>query len=101
MAEINWTDEAEAWLKKIYDYIAEDDCNTAARVVNSIHKRAEIIRDFPFSGQRLLDWEDRHIHILLYGHYRIAYLIKEDSNIDILGVFHDALDIEKYLPKKQ
>jgi len=27
---------------------------------------------------------------------RIAYLIKGDGNVDILGVFHDALDITKY-----
>jgi toxin ParE1/3/4 len=33
---------------------------------------------------------------LLYGHYRIAYLIKDDGNIDILGVFHGALDIGRY-----
>jgi leucyl-tRNA synthetase len=29
-------------------------------------------------------------------HYRIAYLIKPDGNIDILGVFHGALDIDRY-----
>jgi plasmid stabilization system protein ParE len=33
---------------------------------------------------------------LLYGHYRIAYLVKDDGNIDILGVFHGALDIARY-----
>jgi hypothetical protein len=31
------------------------------------------------------------------GHYRIAYLIKSDTSIDALGVFHDALNIERYL----
>jgi hypothetical protein len=34
---------------------------------------------------------------MLYGHYRIAYLLKPDDTIDILGVFHDALDLERYL----
>jgi hypothetical protein len=29
-------------------------------------------------------------------HYRIACLIKDDGNIDILGVFHGALDITRY-----
>ncbi len=53
MAEINWTAEAEQWLRDIYD---------------------------------------------LYGHYRVVYLIKEDQMIDILGVFHGALDIDRYLP---
>ncbi|CEG11132.1 Plasmid stabilization system (fragment) [groundwater metagenome] len=76
MAEINWTEEAEDWLKKIYDYIFEDDKDTAARVVNSIYKRVEILMDFPFLGQRLMDWENRHIRVLIYGHYRIVYLIK-------------------------
>lgn len=38
----------------------------------------------------------RHVRILLYGHYRIAYLIKNDGEIDVLGVFHGSLDISKY-----
>jgi len=36
------------------------------------------------------------IEILLYGHYRITYLVKNGGDIDILGVFHGALDISKY-----
>jgi hypothetical protein len=35
----------------------------------------------------------RHVRILLYDEYRIAYLLKDDQSIDILGVFHSALDI--------
>lgn len=35
---------------------------------------------------------ERNIRILLYGHYRIAYLIKPNGDIDILGVFHGSLD---------
>lgn len=38
----------------------------------------------------------RRVRILLYGHYRIAYLIKDDGNIDVFGVFHGSLDISKY-----
>jgi toxin ParE1/3/4 len=34
----------------------------------------------------------RHVRILLYGHYRIAYLINDDGNIDVLG----SLDISRY-----
>lgn len=39
----------------------------------------------------------RKVRILLYDHYRIAYLIKIDGDIDILGVFHGALDLQRYL----
>jgi plasmid stabilization system protein ParE len=34
---------------------------------------------------------------LLYGHYRIAYFIKDKNTIDILGVFHGSFDIQRDL----
>jgi len=34
----------------------------------------------------------------LYGHYRIAYFLRKDKQAEILGVFHGALDIDRYLP---
>ena len=50
---------------------------------------------FPEMGRRY--WaSSRHVRILLYGHYRITYLIKDDGKIDIPGVFHGSLDISKY-----
>ena len=33
MAEINWTEEAEQWLKDIHDYIAQDKPEAAIREV--------------------------------------------------------------------
>jgi len=55
------------------------------------------LQQLPELGYRHEGRPDRHIWILLYGHYRIAYLIKSDGNIDILDVFHGALDISRYL----
>jgi toxin ParE1/3/4 len=52
---------------------------------------------FPEIGHKYRTEPEGDIRILLYGHYRIAYLAKADKNIDILGVFHGALDIDKYL----
>jgi len=100
MGKINWTQEAEKWMREIYYYIAEDNKDTAKKIINAIYKRVEVLEKFPLLGQRLLDWKNRNIRMLLYGHYRIVYLIKEDDSIDILGVFHGALELEKYLPKK-
>ncbi len=97
MAEINWTEEAERWLKDIHNYIAQDNPESAIRVVDAIYERAQLVCRFPEIGHRYDRIPDQHIRILLYGHYRIAYLIKTDGNIDILGVFHGALDIDRYL----
>ncbi|MBW4619903.1 MAG: type II toxin-antitoxin system RelE/ParE family toxin [Cyanosarcina radialis HA8281-LM2] len=37
MAEINWTNEAQSWLKDIFDYIALENPDAAARVVEGIY----------------------------------------------------------------
>ncbi|MBE9542371.1 MAG: type II toxin-antitoxin system RelE/ParE family toxin [Proteobacteria bacterium] len=97
MAEINWTVEAEQWLRDIYDYIVQDNPEAAIRVVEGIYEKAQLLRQFPKIGYRYDRYPEKNIRIILYGHYRIAYLIKTDGNIDILGIFHGALDIDRYL----
>jgi len=97
MAEINWTVESERWLQDIHDYIATDDPHAATRVVEDIYEKVQILRQFPELGYRYTRYADQHIRILLYGHYRIAYRINPETDIDILGVFHGALDVDRYL----
>ena len=94
MAEIVWTTEARRWLQEIYDYIAEDNEEAAYRTVRGIHERAEILLTFPEIGYRYRERPD--IRVLLYGHYRIAYLTTAERGIEILGVFHAALDMARY-----
>ena len=95
MAEITWTSEAQRWLEDIFEYIAADNPVAATQTVNGIYERAQVLANYPEIGHRY--WvSSRHVRILLYGHYRIAYLIKDDGNIDVLGVFHDSLDITRY-----
>lgn len=96
MAEINWTHEAEKWLKDIHDYITLDNPLAANRVILGIYNKAQILKKYPQIGHKYNYERNEDIRILLYGHYRIAYLIKQNDNIDILGIFHGALDIDKY-----
>ncbi|MCJ7546025.1 MAG: type II toxin-antitoxin system RelE/ParE family toxin [Deltaproteobacteria bacterium] len=97
MAEIRWTDEAVTWLQDIFDYIAQDSPTAAAKVVSGIYDKVQLLKNFPELGYKYKAEKEGDIRILLYGHYRIAYLIKGKKNIDILGVFHGALDIDRYL----
>ena len=97
MAEINWTHESEIWLKDIYDYIAVDNPDAAARTLLTIYEKAQLLRNHPRLGRKYEAVRSREIRILLHEHYRITYLIKPDGDIDILGVFHGALDIDRYL----
>ena len=97
MAEIAWTEEAERWLQDIHDYIAEDNPAAASKVIAGIFEKTQILQRFPEIGHKYRAEPEGEIRILLYGHYRIAYLLRPSQDIDILGVFHGALNIKRYL----
>lgn len=75
MAEVRWTDEAQRWLRDIYEYIAPDNPEAAQKVVAGIYERSQILRRFPDIGYRYRTEHEGDIRILFYGHYRIAYLV--------------------------
>lgn len=79
MAEIRWTAEAQKWLKDIYDYISQDNPTAATKVVSGIYKKAQLLQDFPEVGYRYRSEPEGDIRVLLYGHYRIVYLVHSDK----------------------
>jgi len=97
MVKIEWTEEAKFWLKDIHDYIAQDNKRIAKKITKEIYNKVQILATFPQIGYVYPNDDDLEIRILLYGHYRIAYLIKDENSVSILGVFHGALDIQRYL----
>lgn len=95
MATITWTAEAQHWLEDIFEYIGGDNPAAAAETAQGIYDKTQSLAEFPLLGHRYAP-SHRHVRILLYGHYRVAYLVESDNNIVVLGVFHGALDISKY-----
>jgi plasmid stabilization system protein ParE len=89
---VKWTFEALHWLKEIHDYIARDNPSAAQKTVQGIHRLASTLSAFPQRGYRFEEVSDREIRVVLYGHYRIAYLVKSNGDVDLLGIFHGALD---------
>jgi toxin ParE1/3/4 len=98
MAEIRWTEESVTWLQDIYEYIAEGDPTAAQNVVEGIYEKTQILKTFPKIGYKYRDEPEGEIRIILYGHYRIACVIKYNV-AEILGVFHGALKIENYIKR--
>ena len=96
MAEIVWTHEAVQWLEEIFEHIAADNPHAATAVTSGIFERAQILGDFPQIGYLYRKEREGEIRVLLHGHYRIAYLVRE-GRVDLLGVFHAALDIGRLL----
>lgn len=99
MAELRWSAEALDWLENIHGYIAQDSPAAAAKVIDGIVAKAEMLGAFPEIGTRLRIAPEGEVRMVLYGHYRIVYLRRDDADaVAILGVFHGALDIERYMP---
>jgi toxin ParE1/3/4 len=97
LAQVVWTEEAERWLRKIHDYIARDKPGAAFNVVESIYRRAQTLADFPELGHTYTTISGREVRILLWGHYRIVYIQRTPEELQILGVFHGAMELDQYL----
>jgi len=96
MAEIIWTDEAVRWLEEIHSYIARDNPNAARRTVEGIYEKIQILKSFPEIGYLHDKDTNPDVRVLLYGHYRIAYLLKSKERVEILGIFHGSLEISRF-----
>jgi toxin ParE1/3/4 len=98
VGRVAWTAEAQAWLRDIHDFIARDQPEAARKVILGLLQRAQTLGNQPRLGRLVRHEADEEIRILQEGHYRIAYLIQASGRIVILGVLHDAMDLERYLP---
>lgn len=97
MAKVEWTAEANRRLKAIHDYVAQDKPGAAFHLVQAIYRRVEMLSAFPDLGHRWLERPEKNIRTLLHGHYRIPYRVLGSGDIHILGVFHGAMDMARYI----
>lgn len=97
MVIIYWTDEAIEWLQNIHAYIAKNNRTAAQNTINKIFEKTNLLTDFPeLGGIYPIDFP-YSVRVIYYSHYRIAYKIVDENRIDILGVFHGAMEMKNYL----
>ena len=99
MVKLFWTDESIHWLKEIHTYISKENKTAARKVIADIIDQANKVTSFPLMGQKLSDWPQENIRMILYGHYRIVYNVVSKKRIDILGVYHGTLDLKTHLKR--
>lgn len=66
-------------------------------MLKGIVSRVEQLKAFPDSGAWVDLAEIRNLRMLLYGHYRIVYRRSTPDRIEVIGVYHDALDVARRL----
>ncbi|MBM4136034.1 MAG: type II toxin-antitoxin system RelE/ParE family toxin [Nitrospira sp.] len=96
MAKVIWTEPALTDLLKIIEYIARDSQFYAERFGLKVVQAPRRLREFPYSGRVVPEFNDNTIRELIYGSYRIIYKIHE-SDCYIVAVIHGSRDILKYL----
>jgi plasmid stabilization system protein ParE len=96
--EIIWTEEASKNLNIIYDYISNDNILAADATVDGIYNKVQLLKNHPNIGYIYKRFGMMDIRIILYGHYRIAYtIINNSKSITILGIYHCTMNIKKFI----
>ncbi|MBJ7881205.1 type II toxin-antitoxin system RelE/ParE family toxin [Gelidibacter salicanalis] len=71
MVQINWTHQAVADLRAVFDYISKDSNNYAKLQVIRIKKRTKILHSQIYSGKIVPEINKQHTRELIEGNYRI------------------------------
>lgn len=95
MVQINWTYQAKDDLKSIVDYITKDSKRYARLQVERIKMRTHSLKTQPRMGKIVQEINKPNIRELVFGNYRIIYLIVSSKQIDILTIHHSAKDLTR------
>jgi plasmid stabilization system protein ParE len=98
-AEIVWTEESKRWLRVIWEYIARDSVTAADKTIDGIWEKAQMLSRFPEAGFKYPLAGRDDVRVLVFGNYRIAFTLNDPNIVTVLGVFHAALDIDRYFPE--
>lgn len=94
--KVFWTQTAVENLSAVYNYLAQNSPQYAARIVDRLTRRSEQIAKFPFSGRIVPEFETKQIREVIEGSYRIIYYIKVEQ-IEVLAVIHGSQQITSTL----
>ncbi len=94
--KVVWTEEAQAHLDGIYQYIARDAPLYAKRVVDKLTRRSEQLIQHPQSGRIVPEYEDQQLRELIVFPYRLVYRTGRDR-LDIIAIFHGAQKLPESL----
>ena len=96
MAQVIWTEPALIDLHEIIRYVASDSVAYAERLGTRLVEAPRRLTAFPRCGRIVPEFQDEQIRELVYGAYRIIYLIKRQSCY-ITAVVHGSRDVLRHV----
>lgn len=95
MARLSWTAEAVATVRDVFAYMARDRPQTAHRTLESILNKVDSLTEYPDLGSPYR-YGPEGVHVFSYGSFKIAYLLQEDGDVLVLGIFHGLIFLPPY-----
>lgn len=87
--KIVWTQKALCDLRDIFDYIHKDSEHYATLVTEQILNKAVFIKDFPFSGRIVPEFNQDNLREVIFKSYRLIYKV-QDKAVYVLRVYHSS-----------
>jgi len=96
MAEVRWTKPALDDLEDITEYISRDSKVYAERFAIRVIDAVKRLEHFPYSGRLVPEFNDENIRELIYGAYRVIYVVR-GLICYVTAVVHGSRDILRRL----
>ena len=87
---IRWTDQAIADLAAIRAFIEQDSSHYSSVVVSRLIRAADCLKEFPYSGRVVPEFEHEAVREIVERPNRIIYRLLREDEIHILTVHHGA-----------
>lgn len=85
--ELKWTSKALSDLARLYEFLAPENKQTAAKTVLSLTKAPTLLLTNPRIGEQLFEFLPREVRRLLVGHFEMRYELQQQT-IYILRLWH-------------
>ena len=92
MVELIWLKTASDDLIQIYNYIYKDSIYYSIKTVNEIIDMVDRLKEFPYMGRKIPEYELETQRELIYKSYRIIYKI-ESNKIFIRRIWHSSREM--------
>ena len=96
MVEVVIAESALQDLEEILEYISIDSPNNATNFLNEIIQSISKLEHFKYLGRRVPSITDESVRELIFGYYRIVYILKNPRLIIVVAVHNTFRD---FLPQ--
>lgn len=85
--ELKWTSKALSDIARLYEFLATDHPQAAARTVQSLTKAPTVLLINPQIGEQLFEFMPREVRRLLIGQYELRYEL-QGQTVYLLRLWH-------------